>query len=311
MQAAAAGGKPTGGPRPFGYESDGLRIRPNEAEHLRAAYASLVAGGSLGGICAELNRNGVHTPFGNTWSPTPLRNVMKNPRYVGLRRYKGDIIGDAVWPAIVDRDTFDAAQAVLALPDRRVSGVPRARRFLLPNLARCGVCGGPVRTGRSHRGVRQYRCERWHLARAADPIDSYVTAVVLARLSAPDATDLFADRGPDVAVHRERRQVIRERLDHLAVALEEGLLTLPAVRESSERLRAELSNTETQLAALTAGDALTPLVTATDPAAGWESLDLDRQRVVIDVLMTVTLERVGKGARGFDPASVRIEWKAS
>jgi site-specific DNA recombinase len=315
MQAAAAAGKPTGGPRAFGYESDGLRVRPDEAKHLRAAYASLVAGGSLGGIAAELNRNGVRTIFGNTWSPTPLRGVLKNPRYAGLRAYKGDIIGAAVWPAIVDRDTFDAAQAILALPQRRASKVPRARRFLLPNLARCGVCGGPVggpvRTGRTHRGVRTYRCERWHLARAADPVDDYVVAVVLERLSRPDAVDLLQATGPDLAVYRERSQAIRERLDALAVALEEGILSLGAVRKSSERLRASLAESEAELAALSRGDVLAPLVNAVDHSAVWEALDLDRKRSIIDVLMTVTLDSPGRGRHAFDPSTVRIAWKSS
>jgi site-specific DNA recombinase len=311
MQAAAAAGKPTGGPRAFGYESDGLRIRPDEAEHLRTAYASLVAGGSLGGIAAELNRNGIRTIFGNTWSPTPLRGVLKNPRYAGLRAYKGEIIGAAVWPAIVDRDTFDAAQAILALPERRAHDLPRARRFLLPNLAHCGICDGPVRTGRTHRGVRTYRCERWHLARAADPVDEYVTAVVLARLARSDAVDLLQTPAPDLAVYRDRSQAIRERLDALAVALEEGILTLPAVRKSSDRLRSELAKCEAELAALSVGDVLAPLVNAPDPAKVWESLDLDRKRSVIDTLMVVVLDSPGRGRSVFDPTTVKVTWRTS
>ena len=41
-----------------------------------------------------------------------------------------------------------------------------------------------------------------------------------------------------------------------------------------------------------------------------DGLSLDRRRALIDVLMTVTIAPVGRAARGFDPASVRIDWKA-
>ena len=52
------------------------------------------------------------------------------------------------------------------------------------------------------------------------------------------------------------------------------------------------------------------VIGAADPGAVWAGLSLDRRRALIDVLMTVTIAPVGRAARGFDPASVRIDWKA-
>jgi site-specific DNA recombinase len=167
-----------------------------------------------------------------------------------------------------------------------------------------------VQTGRSHRGTRTYTCrDRRHMSRVAEPVDDYVVAVVLARLSAPDALDLLQTAGPDLAVYRERSQAIRERLDDLATALADGVLTLTAVRKASDRLRAELAKSEAELAALSRGDVLAPLVTAPDPVAVWEGLDLDRRRAVIDCLLTVVLDSPGKGRQAFDPATVRLDWK--
>ena len=48
-----------------------------------------------------------------------------------------------------------------------------------------------------------------------------------------------------------------------------------------------------------------------DPRATWDGLSLDRRRALIDVLMTVTIAPVGRAAVGFDPDSVRIDWKAA
>jgi site-specific DNA recombinase len=312
MQQAAEAGKPSGGPRAFGYEPDLMTVRPGEADLIRAAYADLLAGGSLRAIATDWTNSGVRTVFGNPWSATSVRRMLANPRYSAQRSYRGSIVGKAQWPAIIDQDTWEAAHALLSLPERRVHDVPRVRRYLLPNLARCGVCGDPVRTGRTQHSTRTYRCERMHLSRSAEPVDSYVVAVVLERLSRPDAVGLLTDtNAPDLAVYRERSQAIRERLDDLATALADGLLTLGAVRKSSDRLRSELARCEAELAALSRGDVLAPLVNSADPAVIWSALDLDRKRSVIDTLMVIVLDSPGRGRSVFDPDTVRIEWRAA
>src|SRR5829696_1869009 len=61
---AAEMGKPHKGPRPFGYEGDGMTIRENEAEAVRSAYDSLLAGGTLTRICRDLTAAGLMTPQG-------------------------------------------------------------------------------------------------------------------------------------------------------------------------------------------------------------------------------------------------------
>jgi site-specific DNA recombinase len=53
------------------------------------------------------------------------------------------------------------------------------------------------------------------------------------------------------------------------------------------------------------------LVTAADVQAAWDALNLDRRRAAIDTLMFVTLLPPGRGARIFNPETVRIEWRAT
>jgi len=53
-------------------------------------------------------------------------------------------------------------------------------------------------------------------------------------------------------------------------------------------------------------DVLGPLVNAGDVRAVWTVLGPDRQRAVVDALMTVTLHSPGRGRRNFDPDSVEV-----
>src|SRR5829696_6144503 len=72
LQAAELG-KPHLGPRPFGYERDGITIRDGEAEALGAAYRNLLAGGTLTRISRELTSAGFMTPQGKPFSHKAVR----------------------------------------------------------------------------------------------------------------------------------------------------------------------------------------------------------------------------------------------
>jgi hypothetical protein len=48
------------------------------------------------------------------------------------------------------------------------------------------------------------------------------------------------------------------------------------------------------------------LVGTEDVRAAWDVLDTERQRGVIDTLMDVVLFPVGRGARHFDPSTIKI-----
>jgi hypothetical protein len=56
-------------------------------------------------------------------------------------------------------------------------------------------------------------------------------------------------------------------------------------------------------------DVLGPLVTAGDARKVWDGLDVDRQRAIVDTLMTVRLLPPGRGARVFDPTTVAVDWR--
>jgi DNA invertase Pin-like site-specific DNA recombinase len=310
QQQAAEQGRPAGGRRPFGYGADGVTVNEAEARHVREAYVDLLQGASLKGIARRWNEAGALTTMGNAWTHSTVRNTLKNPRYAGLRTYRGEVVGPATWPELVDTESFGAVRSLLALPGRRTVA-NTARKWLLPSIALCWKCGSDVATGHSRHGKRLYVC-RAHkcISRKAEPVDELIEAVVIARLSRPDAADLLSvdDRG-ELRDLQRRADGIRERLDDLATGLEEGVLTLQAVRKSSERLRAELATVEAQASSAVHTDVLRPLVAAGDVHGAWERLDVQQRRAAVDSLMTITLHPPERGHQPFDPESVRIEWK--
>src|SRR5829696_7662756 len=160
---AAELGRPHPGSRAFGFEPGGMAIRADEGEALRAAYRSLLAGRSLGGISRDVTAAGFVSSKGKPFRyNNVVRGILVNPRNAALRTYKGEIVGPAQWPAIVPEETWSAAHGLLSDPHRHRND-STARRWLLGGLALCGRCGGRVRVNYRQRdssgqAVRVYRC---------------------------------------------------------------------------------------------------------------------------------------------------------
>src|SRR3546814_859718 len=148
-----------------------------------------------------------------------------------------------------------------------------------------------------------------HFSRQAEPVEEYVSALVVARLSRPDARELLTRRdSPDVDQLQVEAVGIRERLNALAVDFADDVLTASQLRAATERLRSRLSDIEATIADAGRVDVLGDLVSAENVAAVWQNLTLERQRAVIDTLMRVTLHPPGRGVRTFRPETVGIEW---
>ncbi|MBT2485738.1 MULTISPECIES: recombinase family protein [unclassified Microbacterium] len=321
-ESRARSGKWVGGRRPFGFEADGITVREPEADAVREGFRDLLLGTSLAAIARRWNQQGFvtgqarqarsgHAGEPSPWRADAVRAVLMNPRYAGRVRYKGETLSaPARWPALVDAATFEAVQAVLQNPARRSAG--RAPTHLLTGIALCGVCGATAHAGGNARqGVRAYRCSAssGHFARRAEPVEEYVTAVILARLAREDARELL-QRSPGVDTEGMRLEAVgvRARLDALAVDFADGTLTASQLRAATERLRTRLNELETRLADAGRVDVLGDVVGAPDVAAAWASLTLDRRRAIIATLMTVTLHPPGRGTRTFRPETVGIDW---
>jgi len=103
---------------------------------------------------------------------------------------------------------------------------------------------------------------------------------------------------------------LRARSDSLAAELADGLLTARQVHVASARITARLVDVETKLASHGQRSALAALAGSNDPGAAWQALDVVQRAAVVDTLAEVTVLPGARGRAAFDPASVRIEWKA-
>ncbi len=320
---AARKGLRSGGRRPFGYERDGITVREPEAEAVRAGYRAVLAGESLGAIARSWNAAGLppdqkkygegHKGEPSEWTRSNVRIVLMNPRNAGRRAYRGEIVADAVWPAIVDAATYEAVKAILTNPERRTR--PTSARRLLSGVALCSICGATVHAGGSaRRGVATYRCSAslGHFARMAEPVEDYVSRLVVARLSRADAGELLVQKDhPDLGMLRAEQSGITERLGQLAAAFADGAVTAEQLRLGTARLRARDAEIEGTLGDAGRTDALGALVRAEDVQAAWDSLSTARRRRVVDTLMRVTIHPPGRGVRTFKPETVGIEWRTA
>jgi hypothetical protein len=233
--------------------------------------------------------------------------------------HRGKVVGRAEWPPILDDGTWRGVCAVLGDPTRRTN-TSVARRWLLSGLALCGICGDPVRSFSASAKRRKtkpvYTCRTGkHVIRNAAEVDAYVEAVILERLSRPDARDLLApDQRTDTAALHTRDTALRERLDELGRLYGDGAIDALQLQAATASIRTQREQITAELAAASRGSVLAGVADAPDPAKVWEGLDLSRRRAIIDTLATITILPARRGRRPgwqpgesyFDPRTVDI-----
>ena len=190
-----------GGRRPFGYRPDPdsvkyqrtLLLVPAEAAEIRNAATAVLAGTSLKAIARDWRERGIPSVTGAKWAPETVRDVLAKPAVAGLAVTAAGLV-PARWPAILDRETWDALGAMLGDPDRRTNtGRANEPRYLLSGIARCH-CGGHVKVngGRAPGRAPAYVCaEHAHLRRNAAAADGWVAAHITAYLNREDNRDLL------------------------------------------------------------------------------------------------------------------------
>jgi site-specific DNA recombinase len=345
-QQAQADGKWLGGRRPFGFAPDGVTLRPT-VEQLRSMYERaaakyghplpttdelahladrigdeldaladatrrVLAGDSVRSIVTEWNGAGLTTTTGARWTGSNLRQMLMRPRNAGLVGNGSRVVGKAQWNEIVERDTWEALVALLSDSSRLTHSGTTSRKLVGSFLNRC-ECGERVRSGgNGANGQPRYACTTQHLRRAAAPIDDYVTKVVTGVLIRDNVRLIAEPDNENNAGLRDRRAVLRVRSAQIAAMFgdPDSVMTNEQFKIANERLQRELRDINAKLGRPVASP-LVGIADADDPEVAFRAADVDRQRAVIDVLMTVVLLRSatrGRRAGGgyFDPTTVEI-----
>ena len=219
MRQRAATGQGLGRP-PHGYRNgpDGaLQIVPGEAAVIELIYRLYTKDGlGLRLIAQHLNERDIPTRRGGNWNMVTIRDILKNPTYVGTYTRFGLRLPKS-HEAIIPPQVFRAAHDVAA--ERRPSGrVANATAFLLSGLAHCGYCGNKMmgvtrrqawkrKDGRRSRAVyRYYQCQSRNNQSRCDYHTwrtSRLEGAVIAQVKALLSTGAFASDGQSAASRQE------------------------------------------------------------------------------------------------------------
>ena len=325
-QRAQQGAPPSAGTRPFGYarhrEGPGpmvWSVDPDEGPVVAEAYARILAGETVTSLRNDLNRRGVTTSAGKAWTTTSLTRVLMSPTVAALRRLEDGTLVEGVWPACVDRTTWERVQAVLET--RKRSGRRESTRYLLTGgLAVCGVCTLPMH-GHAKAGRRRYECRPQSdgrsfagcgLSIAADPAEEFVAEMALAAVDADMLGRLLAERRPgrdDGIV--ERLRVLEDELALIADDYADGLLSRRAYLAAASRLETRAETLRGELRTSDAPDVLEGLSGDPDALrARWDAASVPwRRRFTAALLERVEVAPAKHRGGRFDPDRIRPTWR--
>jgi site-specific DNA recombinase len=303
-RTAAAKGRPAGR-LTYGFtrEYDGAGryvkqvIDPAQAAVVREIVAAVIAGKPLYALARSLNARQQPAPEGGRWQSAHMGRIASNPAYAALRVHRGEVVGKADWPAIIEERDHYAVLATLRAPNRRVSR-GTVLRWPLSGVPLCGKCeAGKLRV---HRGgaARTYNCPQCQRTSVnGDALDDFVQRSVRTRLRQLDALEAFAPVADDaqlVAAQKEEK-ALRNQMDSYydaglsaagLVAMEARLL--PAIAEASARVkRLSVPAPLRELAGV-------------DVAGTWDDLPVATQRAVIEAVCTLRVDAAVIGRPRFD-----------
>jgi len=146
----------------FGYTilKGAITINPEEAAIVRDIYKRAIGGESMSAISRDLNKRGVSCVLGGKWDFPRVHNILSNEKYTGnallqkhfrnnhLEKRKCQNTGELpkyyaekTHPAIIDEETYQAAQAVLIKWQVLTSHRAKQHTNEFTGLIRCPYCG--------------------------------------------------------------------------------------------------------------------------------------------------------------------------
>jgi DNA invertase Pin-like site-specific DNA recombinase len=317
----SAQGLPAGGRLPYGYErgepKGPLVINEAEAEIYRQIIGWTIEGAGAVSISKRLTRQGIPTMMGKgVWSVNTVRGIVASQSQLGLVRVRRDG-AESVWvpardqPALIDREVWEQAQAVVA--SRKTRSGDRERRAALVGLLKCSACGHRLRYHRKKKTSSSGRVSTYSVyACMANPycnagysiserkalreISPYINALLESGtywMQAPEKGDMgdIEGRVGDLETAREtaRAKVKRAHTayvdapeDMAGIALEE----LHRRRDVLKGIEEELTTAREGYAQAMAGPAEDiDMEALRDLLRGWENLEDTPKRMVLETII--------------------------
>ncbi|MFE4834429.1 recombinase family protein [Arthrobacter sp. NPDC056691] len=318
---------------------------PEQARIVQEAAERVLAGETFYSIAKLFNERGLppRRPAYREqrrnlgWTPRAIKQMLTTPAYAGKRQHLGQIVSDAVWPALIDPGVWEKRlMPLLNNPShKRTNDWPA--RHLLSGIAVCGICGVKTRVGKQNVGKLRYDesgeplprdhyntyiCTGvpgktgTHVAMKTDHLDLVVREHVLARVQRPDFMEGLGQKNDGLDAER---QALLDEIEERRAYLEDVRVQAAARQrmdllfDQEDRVRPLIVAAQRRFEALAATDPLVlDLAKSDDARMAWEMLELASRRRVVRALMQPRILPVGKerlGQRGINYDRVEPGWR--
>jgi DNA invertase Pin-like site-specific DNA recombinase len=324
-QAARAGLPAVSAWRPYGYTWNGLELVGAEAAAVRQAADRLLAGWSLREVTRAANDAGAVGTTGRPFNTTRLKAILTSPRVAGLRSYKGEVVAEGAWPAILEREQWEGVCAVLTDPGRGASRPGRPARWLLVGgMARCGYpdCGAPLTVKPTSRGQNpRYVCDRsrpgrpgcGRIAVSAPKLEELVAELVFARdwrHLDPATARAYDQAQDDLAAEKAAAE---GRLVDVGRLHARGRISTPEWLTARDELAAQIGELAQRLDDARRRTAATGMPSSGDALrAAWPGMTLEQKRAALARVLHCVLVKPAtrRGLTTVDPDRVDPVWQS-
>jgi DNA invertase Pin-like site-specific DNA recombinase len=310
----AAAGRPHGHRRAFGYEADGMTVVTTEGLAIREARDRVLAGEAMTRIVNDWNRRGIKPTTASQWRVHGFQRMICGTRIAGLRRYRGEVVGAAAWPAIISGE--DHQRIVGALGDPRTRR-PRGRHatYLLSGLLRCGHCDKKLRRGPGFWRCDQVPGEEDHCGQiwaTAAPVDDLVEEALLLRLDSGAVRRALRQKPTNGAQANAAAVVadLEARLVQLGIDHDNGIITRKEWLTRRGPLTDRLDDARGQLTPPERDGAEALAVLDGDVRDRWAALPFEQRRAIVAAVIDhVVINPPARRGNRFDPERVDIIWR--
>lgn len=306
VKSNALAGKPHTRP-PYGYKtvSKGVwAIDEQAASVVREMYNHVAKGGSGSSLAKDLNRRAIPVPSWKIpftwkeWSYTQIKQLLINPAYIAQRVYRKEVIGEAVWPALIDEDTYWTVHNKLTDEDRKTHREGGVKHLCTGQIVSCGVCGSRLRF-HNLKKLPFYVCAaNGCTSLKYETLNTIVTRRTLIRLGdASHWSQVLAEatnRDAEVSQARAEHKRLEAELRDLRAAYKAKKLSLTSFMEFEPALLEQISAAK-QLASV----GINPLLqeAQVNSEEVFEAWTLEQKREAISTLYEITLLPNPKGKR--------------
>ncbi|WP_242694071.1 recombinase family protein [Proteiniclasticum aestuarii] len=160
-----------------------LIINEKEAQIIRRIFKSFIQGNGYKSITNQLNKEGLKTKKGNSFSVSSVRDILLNPLYVGKIRYNirqnwaekrrkninaNPILVDGIHKPIIDETTWSQVQALFESSQGKPARIYDGQ-YPLTGILKCPECGSGMVIARTvntlkdgtKRRLVYYACGNW------------------------------------------------------------------------------------------------------------------------------------------------------